>query len=137
MTVDHREINAFRLATPELILQLSLRVRSRREDDEPRRVAVDAVHDEGPPLAARSQMQHQFVLHRGRVLFPLERHRQQAWRLVDDDQRIVLIDNAKLAGRAARAASSFARCRDGRPRNARDRRPQADARHRPASPRRR
>src|SRR4051794_32129866 len=78
MAVDDREIDPFRLAAPELILQFPLRIGPRRKHDEPGRVAIDAMDDERPALSARSQMEHELGLDRCRIFLPLERYGEQS-----------------------------------------------------------
>ena len=99
MAVDDRAIHALRLVALELLLQPRLRVGALGEHDEPRGVAVDAVHDERPPLAARAEMILDFLVHRRRVASALERDDEQPGRLVQDQQRVILVDDAEIARR--------------------------------------
>ena len=52
MAVDDREIDPFRLASPELILQFPLRIRPGGKYDKTRSISIDAVDDERSPLSA-------------------------------------------------------------------------------------
>ena len=76
MPVNHGPVHAIRLAPPELILQKLLRPRVLGEHDEARRVAIDPVHDERPPLPVRPQVILEVVVHGIRVGLSLERNRE-------------------------------------------------------------
>ena len=138
MPVHHRQIDPLGLAPLELLAQQPLRARILREDDQPGRVAIDAVHDERPAFAAAQVFRQQFV-DRRRILSPLERHRQQARRLIDDHQYIVFVDDLEVLGAAnrARRSSCVSRCRGDPSTRGRCRLPTAARRPEPASPRRR
>ena len=101
MPVDDRQIHPLGLAPLELLAQQPLRPRILREDDQPGRVAIDAVHDERPAFAGAQVFREQFV-DRRRVLSPLERHREQARRFVDDHQHIVFVDDLEVLRAANR-----------------------------------
>ena len=95
----------------ELSLQVILRGGRFREYDQARRVAIDAVDDERPAAAAAAQVLLQIVEHRARVFAPAQRqrHGQESGRLVEHDQRVVLVNNRQIPivterGAALRAA---------------------------------
>jgi len=90
--VDDRQIDPFRFVAAELLLERRLSLGSGGEDDQARRVAIDSVNREGTALAARSQVRCKRVGHRWRLALPLEWNRQQARRLVHDDDGVVLVD---------------------------------------------
>ena len=113
VAVNDRPVHPFRLTASELGLQLVLRARRLREDDEAGRVEVDAMHDERSPLAARAEMILDVVVRRHRAGPPLERDRQHAGRLVEDDERVVFVagcarlPSVTAPGRRRRAARSI------------------------------
>src|SRR6188508_1452841 len=95
MPVHHGEIDAVRLATRELHLEPLLRLPVLRKDDETRRVLVDAMDDERTPLAVGSEPVLDQLVHRKNIRLSLERYRQEAGWLVDDDQIVVFVDNVE------------------------------------------
>ena len=96
----------------ELLLQRELRAFALGEQHQPRRIAIDPVHDERAPPAAPAQIDLEILEHRARVVAALQRqrHRQQPGRLVQHDQRLVLVDDRQIAARR-RASSGASRCR--------------------------
>ncbi len=109
MTVNNCQIYPFRFMTLELLFEPGMSLGVHREHDEPRRVAVDPVDDQRPPLATRMKMRQKLVGDR-RIAAVSQRDRQQPGRLIDHDQRIVLVNDCQLPGpcrpwgAAARAA---------------------------------
>jgi hypothetical protein len=97
MSIDHREIHTLRFVSLELVLQTMLRIRSRRKNDQARRVAIDAMDDERAALPARPQMGGQLLFDAVFVASSRQRHRQQAGRLVDDDQGGIFVDDLEPA----------------------------------------
>src|SRR5206468_8900719 len=67
------------------------------EEHQPRRVAVDPVHDEGSWPAAALEILVEIVEHRTRATLALERHRQDAGGFVEDDNRVVFVDDRQIA----------------------------------------
>ena len=66
------------------------------------------MNDEGLAFAAGSQMHAELLFDARLVLAGREGHRQHSGRLVDDDERRVLVDDAKLAV-SARSSPAAAR----------------------------
>src|SRR4051812_15984028 len=99
MAVDDGEVDALRLAPLELRFERLLGALVLGEQHQAGRVAVDAVHDERPPPAALPEIALEILEHRRRVVAPAqwERHGEETRRLVEDDERIVLVDDAQLA----------------------------------------
>ena len=107
MAVDNRQIDAIRLVAPKLELQAVLRIGPRREHHQPRGIAIDSMDDERFSLATRSQVDDEQILDARLVAAARERHRQQAGGFVDDDKRLVFVDNLEPPmhrGRASPAA---------------------------------
>ena len=91
-------VHALGLAAPELLLERGLRRRVLREDDEPRRVAIDAMYDERPhPAPASADVIRDLIVDGRRVRLALERHGQQAGRLVHDEQVVVFVQDLQVA----------------------------------------
>lgn len=112
MSIDHREIHTLRFVSLELVLETMLRIRSGRKHDQARRVAIDTVDDERAALPARPQMGGQLLFDAVFVASSRQRHRQQAGRLVDDDQGGIFVDDLEPAvcrSPPAPAAASAAR----------------------------
>src|SRR6185503_494872 len=83
----------------ELRLQRVLGELALREQDEAGRVAVDTMDDKRPPAAALPEIDLQ-ILEDGWSVVPAlrwQRHREEARRLVQDDQRVVLVDDLQVA----------------------------------------
>src|SRR5207249_1614239 len=97
MPVHHREVYAFWLVAPELIFEPALRVGAERKQHETGGVAVDPMHHERLSLAVRAQEGAELVQHARRCASAVERYRQQSRRLVDDDQRVVFVDDLRFA----------------------------------------
>ena len=97
VAVDDGEVDPPRLAALELRLELRLRARVPGEDDETRGVLVDPMDDKRPPLAERPEVILDLLVDRRRVAFPLQRYAEQARRLVDDEQGLVLEDDVEIA----------------------------------------
>ena len=93
MAVDDGAVHALGLAAAKLILQRGVRLRMLRDHDETRRVAIDAVDDERPPIAMRPEMIFEDVDDRCRRVFLRQRHGEQARRFVDDDQVVVFVQD--------------------------------------------
>jgi hypothetical protein len=106
MAVDDGKVDTFRLVPLELILQPALRIRPRREHDEARRVAIDPVNDEWFSLAACSQMNGELFFDARPVIAGREGHGQHPGRLVDNDDRRVLVHDAQVAVGAGSAPAA-------------------------------
>ena len=94
----------------ELLPQPFLRQGDLGEHDEPRRVAVDPVDDQRPPLSAWTEMVFDQVVHRRRVAAPLEGDDEQPGRFVQHEQRIIFIndlESARSGGAASGAAGAI------------------------------
>src|SRR5579871_3632980 len=101
MAVYDRQIYTLGFMPAELILQPPLRVAAKREQHEPRRIAIDPVNDERPAFAMRSEISDEKFLD-GRGLAPaVERHGQQTRRLVDHDQFAIFVDDLQIFRAAA------------------------------------
>src|SRR5262245_60061202 len=95
-SINDRPIDAVRFATPELILQDPLRIRVLGKHHEAGGVLVDTVHREWPAPAVGSLAIFDLSEH-GRSIRPaLQRHTQDSGRLVDDDERLVVIDDIEF-----------------------------------------
>ena len=104
-TLHEREVFALDLATRERLLQRRVRLLGARDDEQPGGVAVEAVDDAGAlGVAAGGAVREQL---RERVLaMALGGMHDDAGRLVDDEQVLVLVGDAKgLAGGAAAPGS--------------------------------
>ena len=110
MAVDNGQIDPLRLVAFELFFQRRVSIGAHREHHEARRVSVDPVDDQGQPLATRAEMRLELLRDR-RVGAVRERHRQQAWRLVNDDQRVVLVDDVWFAGPSRTKGAAARRAR--------------------------
>src|SRR4029453_8104949 len=97
-------------------LELVLQVRSGRgifrEKDEAGGVLVDAVHHERSALAVRTETFLELIVDGRHATIAFERHGEQAGRLVDDDQTVVLEDDIEIAdgagpGTSARGAGTI------------------------------
>ena len=106
MTLDDRQVDAFRFAPPELLDERPLRRSGPRKNDESRRVLIDPVHDEWTALAVRSIPLLERIEDRRRCGTAFERHGKQPRRLVDDDDRVVFVNDGDVA-RPPNAASAF------------------------------
>ena len=137
MTVDDGEIHALGLVPPELIPEQSERVCADGEHDQTRCVAVDAMDDERPSLAARPQVVAELVLDGRRPIPAREWYRQETGRLVDDDQGVVLVDDLGFAGTGTADGAPLRRTRAGPSRRVRGRPQRADGPLRRGRPRHR
>src|SRR5215468_7866663 len=66
------------------------------------------MHDERLALALWTQMRHELIDNRVGVLLPLERHSEEPGGLVEDDERLVFVEDAQIARPHWRAASRTA-----------------------------
>ncbi len=106
---DEREIDALEPAAPAMVRELlgerAVRLVGLGHDQQPARVLVEAVHDAGPRHAADARqalaaMGDQRVDERA-VRVARARMHDEPRRLVDDDQRVVLVDHVERDGFAA------------------------------------
>src|SRR5678815_546767 len=109
MAVHYGPIHPFRLTTPELRLQLLLCQRGLGKDHEAGRVEIDPVDDEWTPLAARSEVILDVVVRGHGTRTALERPRRLPGRLVEDDERGVLVQDERIAGCRTWSARGAAR----------------------------
>ena len=100
----YRPVDSLGLASLELLHKRMPRVGVFRKDDQSGRVLVDSVNDERPFLTVRPEPRDEQIEHRWNGRVPLERHRQQAGRLVDDDAPLILVNDVELS-RLSRAVS--------------------------------
>ena len=100
---DHRDVDAPHRARGELRLQRPLGRRRLGEADQPRRLPIQAVHDEetGPVPALRGHVVRQHPVGRALSLL-LGRDGEQTRRLVDDDEILVLVHEAQGGGKHGR-----------------------------------
>ena len=99
--VDNREIRPLGRVPLELRLQHVARGRSQREQHQPARIAVDAVHDQRPWPAPATQMVRQQIAQRHFAgLLARERLDQPSRRLVHHDDRLVLVTRRPATARA-------------------------------------
>ena len=123
---DEREIAALELAgaamVGELLGERAMRLVGLGDDQQPARVLVEAMHDAGPRHAADAgeagaAMGDQRVDQRAGGVAGARMH-HEAGRLVDDDERVVLIDDVErngLARAARRRGGGASQARSGRP----------------------
>src|SRR5687768_2416503 len=111
MPIDDGEVYPLRFAPRELRFEALLRMRVLREHDQARSVLIDAVDDVGAPLPQWTKTILELFIDGRRLRLPLERDRQDAGRLVDDDQCLVFENDLEAidrpgAGAAFRAAGA-------------------------------
>ena len=100
--LDDRDIPPLRGAREELRLEVLLRLRRLGDDQEPRGLPIQPVDDERPARGARSLEvgPHHAV---GRALpLVLGPDREEPRRLLDDEERLVLVDQAQRRGEGGR-----------------------------------
>ena len=100
-------VDAFRFPALELILQGALCDRILGEHHQSRGILVDAMDDVRPALAMGLEAVGDQVVDRRHRALALERHRQQARGLVDDEKHVVFIDDVEptaIRGRWGRLA---------------------------------
>ncbi len=97
LAVDDGEVDPLGLTPGKLRLQPLLRGRILGKHDEARRVLVDAVDDERAALAVRAEALLDLVVDGRHVRVALERNREDARRLADDQQRVVFVDDVEVA----------------------------------------
>jgi hypothetical protein len=114
MPVDNRPVHAFWLVSQELLLQHGLGCRVFGEDHDSRGIPIDAMHDEGTAFV-RSEMVADQVVHRWRFAPAIERHDQQARRLVHDQHRSVLENDPHVVGRSDGGGTASRAARPVRP----------------------
>jgi hypothetical protein len=97
-TFDDRDVPSLRGAREELRLEVLLRFRGLGDDQEPRGLPVQPVDDERPPRGARALEigPHHAI---GRALpLVLGPDREEPRRLLDDEERLVLVDETERGG---------------------------------------
>src|SRR5438552_2650224 len=109
MPVDDGAIHPLDRMPLELLAKRALGGRRLRKHDETRGITIDAVHDERLALALRPQMRDELIDDRVLVLFALERHGEEAGRLVEHDQDFVFVENMQVARARRRPAARASR----------------------------
>ena len=109
-TVYDSQIDPLGLVAPKLILQTHLRIARVAKTTRPDVSRSMRWTTKGRPPPFGAQVIGERVLDRRRLVAARQRHRQQPGRLVDDDQRFVLVDDGQLAAVAAAAADACANC---------------------------
>src|SRR5215470_13563563 len=101
-SAHQRDVDALHAAGLELGLELTLGRLRLGEDEETRRLAIEAVHDEGPRPLGREIVPEETI---GRALaLSLGGDAQESWRLVDHHDVRVLMDEAQAAREGDAAA---------------------------------
>ncbi len=100
--LDDRDVAAVGVPRRELALETSLRLGRLRDDQEARGLAVEPVDDERParwPRALQIRPHHAVG---GALALVLGPDREEAGRLLDHEERVVLVDQAKRLGESGR-----------------------------------
>ena len=93
VSVNHRPVDALRLAPRELILDGPLGRGGLGEHHDARGVAIDAMNHEGHAPTALTEVVGKQAEHRWRSLASSQRHGKKPGGLVHDEQRLVLVEN--------------------------------------------
>ena len=102
--LDERQVLALDLAALQRGLQAPVRLARARDDEQPRGVAVEAVDDPRPPLLPAARDAGQRLGERARGV-PARRVHDDAGRLVDDEQVLVLVGHGEVGGGGDRRAA--------------------------------
>src|SRR4051812_20943567 len=98
MAVHDRAVYTLDRVPLELALQPPGGHRLFGEDDQAGRIAIDAMHDEWPPLTVRTQMLGHLIVDGRRSAPAFERNGKEARRLVENDKHVVFVNNPQIAG---------------------------------------
>jgi len=104
VTIDDGSIHPLWFVAEELLFERGVCRRVLRDDDKPRGVAIDSMHDKRPAAAMRAKMALDFLDDRRRLAALGQRHGEQPWWFVHDDQVVVFVDYSKMANLAGRRA---------------------------------
>ena len=104
--VQNRDVNALDVVARKLFAEMRRRGGRARENEEPRRLLVQAVHRKQTVSSEVASIDFSLQAMQQTGLVPVRWHRQKTRVFVDDDKRRIEVNNAKSV--AQRIPSSFA-----------------------------